>query len=451
MLLKRLYDKNLTQVLPHQTSKTLTPELKQLETDRQEWKSNYEKLEREHQILQTTCDNQKSRIKDLEIFQKSVETQVPQHTEVTNLEAHDLAERYKPTPKHQKVLNVIKLESPTASPLSSASHDDKSRGVDEKYETLKRKYCNLDNLFKEAKRQNALLKQELDGNKELWRRWYDWWTLQKQSLRVKSTSPIKSSGVTVEQKVPSPMKEDEMQDVSNGLRAATSSLLEVMDRSLDDEPQNVELERSVSEPPPIQSQESPSKTRHARLTETDTPSKKRMIEILEVPESPAMVARIIQPQTLRQNIENLKSVPRAKSAPIPSDSTTLTSKVKKKREYPSMKFFTEDGTDGMQALPASPTEEDTGMIAAMLGGSPETPAISRQTSVVARLPKGRLQELMTTDSDSAVETDNEERPAKRLRGSGVSSEPRARRELLSPSLAQQNRGRGRYKTSVVER
>jgi len=111
---------------------------------------------------------------------------------VTNKQADNLAERYKPTPKLQKRLNAVKLESPTVSPLSSISHDG---GGDQKYETLKRKYNNLDHLFKEAKRQNVSLRQELDRKTELWKQWYEWWTLQKQSLRLKSTSPIKSSGV----------------------------------------------------------------------------------------------------------------------------------------------------------------------------------------------------------------------------------------------------------------
>jgi hypothetical protein len=369
---------------------------------------------------------------------------------VTNPQADDLAEHHKPTPKPPKRVNPIKLESPTASPLSSISHDDKPGAINEKYETLKRKYHNLDILFKEAKRQNALLKQELDGNKESWRRWYGWWTLQKQNLRVKSTSPMKSSGVVSGQRAPSPTKDNEMQDVESGLHVPISSAFHVLSRPPEHEPRSVELERSMSEPPQTQSQESPNKTRHVRLADSVTPSKKAVTQILEVPESPAMVIRVARPQTIRQNIDNLQSAPRPKSAPISSDSTAVTSKGKKKREYPSMKFFTEDGTDGMQPCPASPTKEDTGIIAAMLGGSPETPmpAVSRQTPVNAGLPKGRLQELMAIDSDSSVDTDNQERPSKRLRRR---SEPQVQRELLSPDLAQQNRGRGRYKTSVIER
>jgi len=58
------------------SKKRLTQELKQLETERNEWKSKYEKLENEQQILQTTCDKQQGRIKALETFQKSLETQV---------------------------------------------------------------------------------------------------------------------------------------------------------------------------------------------------------------------------------------------------------------------------------------------------------------------------------------------------------------------------------------
>ena len=46
-------------------------------------------------------------------------------------------------------------------------------------------------MFREAKRQNVILKTELERKTELWREWNEWWNTQRQIFRVKSTSPAK--------------------------------------------------------------------------------------------------------------------------------------------------------------------------------------------------------------------------------------------------------------------
>lgn len=186
--------------------------------------------------------------------------------------------------------------------------------------------------------------------------------------------------------------------------------------------------------------------------------------VIEIPESP-VINRNKSISTLEPVTPlNLVPSPRPKSAPAqtvrPSKSVTPIStsstgykKKRKKNEHPNIKYWAEDGTDGMNPLPPSPSGEDDGIISAMLEGrlpspprftTPSTPNNKAGTKV------GRVRELVQVESDSGSGNDTSDhgRDTKRLR---VSSEPRARRQLLSPDLAARNKGKGRYATSVDTR
>jgi hypothetical protein len=134
-----------------------------------------------------------------------------------------------------------------------------------------------------------------------------------------------------------------------------------------------------------------------------------------------------------------------------------------------MKYWTEDGTDGINKLPSSPTDDDKGepgILESLLEGNSPPPAkmtpISHAQPSTSKLPdtksgerttstKGRVRDLIELESDSGREsTDSStgEKDLKRQRRN--QSEPRPRRLLLSPDLASKNKGRGRYATSIQQ-
>jgi hypothetical protein len=152
-------------------------------------------------------------------------------------------------------------------------------------------------------------------------------------------------------------------------------------------------------------------------------------------------------------------------------SARVSLKKKNKKEYPSMKHWTEDGTDGMKPSTPSPDDNNnTGILAAMLEGPPPgppgiaTPLPIPQRKVIPSTPEkkstqsvnevktGRVRDLLESESDGgAGYVSSEGREVKRQKGNNAMSEPRLRRQILSPDLASKNKGRGRYAASVVKR
>jgi len=205
-----------------------------------------------------------------------------------------------------------------------------------------------------------------------------------------------------------------------------------------------------------------------------TSKQSEVIEILDIPES-----SVANPHKISLSKEtraiSIDPSPRPKSAPTQRSrasysstplSTRTSGKKSKKRDYPSMKLFTEDGTDGINPRTPSPVEPDDGgcLVAMLEGPPPEAPGIAapiclpdrKQSPTTLTAPvltkststAGRVREFVEIKSDSGngeIPTPIE-RTQKRQK---VESEPR--RQLLSPDLALKNKGRGRYSTSFLKR
>ena len=133
-----------------------------------------------------------------------------------------------------------------------------------------------------------------------------------------------------------------------------------------------------------------------------------------------------------------------------------------------MKFYTEDGTDGINPRAPSPLElDDGGLLMPMLEGPPpEAPGIAgpisfstrKQSPSTATIPDlrkstakaGRVRELVEIESDSES-GEMSTPPGPIPKRQKVQSEPRLPRQLLSPDLALRNKGRGRYSSSFLIR
>ena len=188
-------------------------------------------------------------------------------------------------------------------------------------------------------------------------------------------------------------------------------------------------------------------------------------EITEVPESPVVITKSISKKATEQITPlpfPLPTSSRPKSAPVeqPPRTSKVTTPIstnpgaykkrKKAREHPNMGIWTEDGTDGINPLPPSPpTGEDDGMITALLEGRLPPPPPLHFTPRNKTL--GRVTELVQSENEGASSNDDSStyRPVKRSKTTSERRPPR--RELLSPSLAAKNKGRGRYATSIDKR
>lgn len=323
--------------------------------------------------------------------------------------------------------------------------------------TLKHKYRNLSELYNEAKRQNKILKELLDQKYEKWREWREWWNTQKQNLRTKSISLVENAN-----------GQDIQRDVQSQVRPSTSGALDISESvsaGSDDEAMD-ELFKTTFSPDAVaarrdtQSLMSPKVTHAACPVDTLNVQKTIEIsEITEVPESPLVSLSkgnpIVSPKA--------QLSPRPKSAPVrrihrsPSPLSTRSSGRLRKREYPNLKYWTEDGTDGINPLSPSPPEpSDGGLLSSLLAGPPDIPSPKPSVSPLALeasmqdksvVKKGRLRENADIYSDKT----QAERDPKRQRVHQESSESRPHRPMLSPDLASKNKGRGRYAESVITR
>jgi hypothetical protein len=213
----------------------------------------------------------------------------------------------------------------------------------------------------------------------------------------------------------------------------------------------------------------------ARKSVPPSASKTReVIELLDSPEKAVSKLGTIPVGITPTSSLSFSPAPRPRSAPAQQIRTAKAStplsarpaqKKKKVKEYPSMGYWTEDGTDGMKPLPPSPVEDDTGLLTAMLEGPPpgppgiasplplprrkEVPSTpEHKTSETVSVGRtGRVRDLLESESD--VSSDGRE--LKRQKGNKTMSEPRLRRQILSPDLASKNKGRGRYAATVVKR
>ena len=376
-------------------------------------------------------------------------------------------------------------------------------------------------MYREAKRQNIILKTEFEQKTEKWRGWHEWWNIQIERFRVKSTSPAKQPNH------PPQTLEAEKQlhngEVDKNITDRQDVTLERGDAEVKTEeeyfrttfPQDVVPARqdthSIASPetPEIKPSTSIKRTESSKQHPTSKPngsksnilvannsmeevqqiqdilqttelqylqttSKPEIIEILEIPESPLSNSHRTSLSNETRAI-SIELSPRPKSAPVQrsraSDSSTPLStrtsvKKSKKRDYPNMKFFTEDGTDGINPRAPSPVESDNGgLLMAMLESPPpEAPGIAipisratrKQSLTTATIPNlkesvakaGRVRRVIELGSDNeGGEISTPPNCAKKRQK--VESEPRLRRQLLSPDLASKNKGRGRYSTSFI--
>ena len=210
-------------------------------------------------------------------------------------------------------------------------------------------------------------------------------------------------------------------------------------------------------------------------TKTNTSLNTR--EIIEIPESPEVAASRISrmpdvtrpitplnlPPAVRPQSAPVQNTRKFKSTPPLSNRISVAPK-KKDKEYPNMKHWTEDGTDGINPLPPSPVDEDDGglLMSLLEGPPPPQPGIAGPLPVAERRPRSstietnnktpRVRELSEVDSDSGNSraSGDAERNAKRQKANQTPSESKLRRQILSPDLASKNKGRGRYAASVVK-
>jgi hypothetical protein len=403
---------------------------------------------------------------------------------------------------------------------------EQTQKLEQNYKVLQRKYGNIDKLYKEARQQNQFLKDQLEKKTEQWREWYDWWNVQRQSLRVKSTSPAKNQRERNDEMIA--MKDREAQDEAVGrtdvrmkdpeeddneeaffrttfspdavaTRRDTQSMVSpqivTVKPGASNEhiisPQqkvNLPIDNATSEKRKSKSAVKDDKEPHLLpdikefddmqdVQATSKPSEKT--EILVIPESPVTYqGRISVPQKARPI--PFEPSPRPKSAPIQhsralNSSTPLPTrssgqKKKKEREYPSMKHWTEDGTDGINPVHSLVDDDDDGgLLMAMLEGPPPgPPGIASPLPLVNKKPSpskseppviknetiakgGRVRDFIEIESDS--ESEGVSTPEmKRQKVTKAQSEPRRFcREILSPDLASKNKGRGRYSTSLPKR
>lgn len=380
-----------------------------------------------------------------------------------------------------------------------------------KYRILQRKYDKLDSWYKEAKSQLSTIKTELASKTEAWREWHEWWNTQKHHLRVKSTSPTKKQAENVntdgQTELPRSHGEDKMDVVDKG--TSLDGVFRKSD-SPEKEPANVS---------PSLNKFNSSKTTHKKRAQSNdsvdpfpkaTPGKSELglpnsapkirvfdditnaietevktttkphevIEIFDIPESPVTsVAKVALP------LGNVQATPITITSSPPvspsnksttslngrfkSSSTRTSDLKKKKRDYPNMKYFTEDGTDGINPQPDSQNDqEDDGVIGALLAGRPP-PFLAKATSLPPQPKmlappapstpaptsrpnsKGRARELIDLDSDSGNSSSGGD--AKRQKRERGHSEPRLRRPIFSPDHAAKNKGRGRYSESISVR
>ena len=407
---------------------------------------------------------------------------------------------------------------------STTGQPARTQEIERNLETLKRKYNNIDNLYREAKGQNIILKTELERKTEHWREWHEWWNILRQTFKVKSPSPSKQPNHpprTLEAvKEPQDGKahkdtmdqgdvmlgrdDDEVMIEGDNIRTTfspdvvatrreTQSIVSPVIPSI--KPMtSIEQTKSSeqlpsSKPKGSKSNESvgnnnmeaiceildiPQSTEVEHVQTTSKPSK--VIENLDIPESP-----ISNPCRTSLSKEtpaiSLEVSPRRKSAPTQRSrtsnsstplSTRTSGKKSKKRDYPSMKFYTEDGTDRINPRTPSPVEPDDGgqLMAILEGPPPEAPGIAMPISRPNRKPSpptttpdlktnptiksGQVREVIEIESDSGsgeISTPIERTPKRQK----VQSEARLPRQLLSPDLALKNKGRGRYSSSILQR
>jgi hypothetical protein len=403
------------------------------------------------------------------------------------------------------------------------------------FDTVKRKYNNLDVRYKEAKRQNQTLKNDIRKKSDQWREWYEWWSSQKQKVKTKgSVSPPKPQTVNPESQaeqsrpgLPGKLDigrypefdylnedEDEVDEadfihttfdpdaVASRRETQPASPLEEKDRyslaslrGLDIPPKGFDIFDKRAQPrihkpntpvaPQSGNEDDIKKTiRNANLSARKSvpPSASKTREVIDLLDSPEKVVSKLG--TIPVGISpasslSLSPAPRPKSAPAQQTRASKLSaplsarpaqRKKKVREYPSMRHWTEDGTDGIKPLPPSPVEDDTGLLTAMLEGPPPgppgiaSPLPLPQRKVVPSTPEhttsenvsvvktGRVRDLLETEGESgAGYVSSDGREVKRQKGNRTMSEPRSRRRILSPDLASKNKGRGRYAASVVKR
>lgn len=411
---------------------------------------------------------------------------------------------------------LIKTILTASSPSTTGQHA-QTQKLERSHEILKRKYRNLDNLYREAKRQNQVLKNEFERKAEQWGKWYEWSKVQTETLRVKSTSPVENQSdqknegrdmqdrmdVRVRDSDEAGMEEDDEGNFfrrtfsPDGIAARRDIQPTVSPEATTVKPrasheriispyQKVELtslDKSTSEKPKFDSiVEGIEESIHNNFGDSKeqrdverTSKSSDIIEILDVPESPiANLGSISVPKSILPKFP-FESSPRPKSAPIQRSralnsstplSTRSSGQKKKKRDYPNMKVFTEDGTDGINPKTPSPVEDDDddgGLLSSMLEGPPPgPPGISSPLPLVKRKPSpsksdtsvlksksttkgGQVRESIDIDSDSG--SGEVSTPDVKRQKAG----PRLRREILSPDLAVKNKGRGRYSTSVLKR
>jgi hypothetical protein len=405
-------------------------------------------------------------------------------------------------------------------PSEAKGDNDDFQELQINYEVLARKYNKLDVRYKEAKRQVKLLKDAIEQKTEKWRQWHEWWFSQKQLLRVKesSTSPAKLEG-TMLKNLDSGIEENRSGKGRESVRDATednavvtgeNDELERAVRSTDDPNEVMMIQVTEFDQLPaastIMDLAVPTHSNRVKVEDTaqfkgvNVPKVTRKIHVktsepgqlshsmemldiqttplprivTEIPESPevrhqdvSIIAAPIRPQSAPA-LHNRKNHSTPKSS-VPK-SAKSSGKKKGGREYPSMKYWTEDGTDGINKLPPSPTEDDEdgpSILSALLEGS-SPPPIAKATPLprpraktsapTSKLPdklsagikvsRGRVRDLTELESDSGSNDSAEER-VKRQRGN--MSEPRMHRQIVSPDLADKNKGRGRYNTSLQTR
>ena len=366
-------------------------------------------------------------------------------------------------------------------------------------------------MYREAKRQNIILKTELETKTEQWREWHEWWEIQKQTFIVKSASPAKQSNHPPQESEPEIEPQDnkadkdiaDQQDVMLGKDNAEAMIEDEYFRTTFS-PDAVAARRDTQsivspEIPSIKSRTSIKRTTSSEQVPTSesnvvnnnmeeireiydilqsaeledvlkTSKPSEAIEILEVPESP-----ISNPRSTSLSNETRAIIVEPLSRPKPSPtrpralnsstplSTRTSGKKSKKRGYPNMIIFTEDGTDGINPHPPSPVEpDDGGLLTAMLEGPPpeaipislpprkSSPTTTPPMKTEPTVKSGQVRQVIEieSDSESGEISTPIERAQKRQK---VESEPRLRRRFLSPDLALRNKGRGRYSTSCVQR
>ena len=361
---------------------------------------------------------------------------------------------------------------------SAAHHVERAKKLEEDYEILRRKYHRLDVFYQEAKVQNELLRKELAQKREQWKKWIGWWMQQRPTLAHQTASKVRTIDVP----------RMDIREAVEGNQSVVEADQIVDEEEMSEPP----FHRTVRHDEIALSGHSPSisprhksedigslmwgkrdrKADELEEISTELPSLKRPsvtpndVEIIDVPKSPAVNKREIslpKETTARSTTEQSphpKSAPAKLSRPAKTTDSHMRAGVRKrkKKEYPSMKYFTEDGTDGINRLPDSPEppEQDTGILKRLLGslspspprsvpisnqaGAALTPLAPRDNEIPAK------QEVIGTLSEPEGEEIRESKKAKTC-----SSRSERRRPLLSPDLAVKNKGRGRYSTSVLVR